>query len=185
MNNFDDEKHLLEALSHEDKKAFELLFMTYYPKIKQFLSGFLDSIEEGEDLAQDVFVKVWQKRRSFAYVENLNAYLYRIAKNILYDHIEKSRKNHRTISDNELADIPSLESVEELIFADELNDLINLKIKQMPHQRRTIFTMSRHKGLSNQEIATHLNISKRTVETHISAALAELRKISPLLILFF
>lgn len=185
MNNPNEEKHILEALSLDDKNAFEQLFITYYPKIKQFLHGFVDSQEESEDLAQDVFVKIWQKRQSLADVENLNAYLYRIAKNVLYDHIEKSKHTHRILSENEAVEIPTLDSIEELIFADELNDLIRLKIKQMPPQRKTIFTMSRHEGLSNQEIATRLNISKRTVETHISAALADLRKILPLLALFF
>ena len=90
MNNPDDEQYLLDALSRNDKKAFEKLFTTYYPKIKRFLTGFLDTQEEGEDLAQDVFVKLWQNRLSFAHVENLNAYLYRMAKNTLYDHIAKS-----------------------------------------------------------------------------------------------
>lgn len=81
MNKLNDERHLLDLLSHGDKDAFELLFTTYYPKIKQFLSGFVDTPEEGEYLVQNMFVKVWQKRRSFAYVENLSAYLYRITKN--------------------------------------------------------------------------------------------------------
>ena len=184
MNSPNDEKYLLDALSRNDKKAFEKLFMTYYPKIKRFLTGFLDTQEEGEDLAQDVFVKLWQNRLSFAHVENLNAYLYRMAKNTLYDHIEKSGRLYHTCS-SELPDISATETIEELIFADELNELIDLKVKQMPPQRRTIFTMSRQDGLSNREIAVRLNISKRTVETHISAALTDIRKILPLISLFF
>lgn len=184
MNNADNQKYLLEALSHNDRKAFEQLFITYYPKIKRFLTGFVDSKEEGEDLAQDVFVKLWQNNTACAYVQNLNAYLYRIAKNTLYDYIEKSKKHHHT-SETVLLDIPTAETLEELIYADELKSLINLKIKEMPSQRRTIFTLSREDGLSNQEIAMRLNISKRTVETHISAALADIRKILPLIALFF
>ncbi len=175
---------MIDEQNQDNKKIFEQLFTTYYSRIKKFLTGFLDSPEEGEDLAQDVFVKLWQNRSSIVYIENVNAYLYRMAKNILYDYIEKSKKQYHKHS-SVLPEIPTTETIEDLIFADELRDLINLKIKQMPPQRKAIFTMSREEGLSNQEIADQLNISKRTVETHISAALADIRKILPLLILFF
>ena len=175
---------LLDALSKGDPKAFDLLFRTYYSKIERFLAGFLDTKEEAEDLAQDVFVKLWQNRSAIIYVENLNAYLYRMAKNLLYDYIEKSQK----LSFSQVAttsDIPAMETLEELIFANELNQLIELTIEKMPAQRKTIFMMSRKEGINNEEIAQCLNISKRTVETHISAALADIRKALPLLLLFF
>ena len=178
------ERYLLDALSKGDKIAFEELFITYYPKVKRFLSGFIDSEEDGEDLAQDVFVKLWRSRLSLAYVENLNSYIFRIAKNTLYDFIDNSKKIYFS-SEDVLPDIQSDESVEELLFADELSELINIKINRMPPQRRAIFIMSRNDGLSNQEIAEQLNISKRTVETHISAALADIRKVLPLLLIFF
>ena len=181
---FYDDKNLLEAISQGNAKAFDSLFTAFYPKTERFLAGFLDSKEEAEDLAQDVFVKLWQNRSGLVYVENVNAYLYRIAKNTLFDYIEKSRKINYS-APSSLLDIPTKETLEELLFAKELNDLINLAIDKMPAQRKTIFTMSRKESLSNQEIAEHLNISKRTVEAHISAALADIRKVIPLLLLFF
>lgn len=163
---------------------FESLFTTYYPKIQNFLAGFLDSKEEVEDLAQDVFVKIWQNRSQLIYVENINAYLYRIAKNTLFDYIEKTQKQRYTRTSN-LPEVPTTDEVEELIFADELNDLINLTVEEMPQQRKTIFNFSRKEGLSNEEIAQRLGISKRTVETHISAALSDIRKVISIFLLFF
>ena len=81
---------LLTSINHGDTKAFENLFMLYFPKLKSFLSGFLDSEAEAEDLAQDVFVKIWQNRYSLEKIENLNAYLYRMAKNALYTYLDRS-----------------------------------------------------------------------------------------------
>ena len=158
--------------------------MLYFPKLKLFLSGFLDSEAEAEDLAQDVFVKLWQNRLSLAEVENLNAYLYRIAKNTLYTYLDRSYSPN-TIPMEESFHIASVEELEEIVFAKELEELIEVTIEKMPPKRKAIFCMSRKQGLSNDEIAFQLNISKRTVETHISAALTDLRKVISVLMLFF
>lgn len=178
------EKELLINLSNGEVKAFNSLFMLYFPKLKLFLSGFLESDAEAEDLTQDVFVKLWQNRQSLIKVENLNAYLYRIAKNTLYTYLNHSFSPD-LIDETNATHIPSIDELEELIFAKELEDLIDVTIEKMPPQRKTIFCLSRKQGLSNEAIALQLNISKRTVETHISAALSDLRKVISILLLFF
>lgn len=172
----------LKALNQGNMQAFDVIFNKYFPKIKQFLCGFLDNEAEAEDLSQDIFVKLWQNRSVLEGVENLNAYLYRVAKNTVYSHFERTLKAEAV---DMLPEMPTSESLEEILFAKELEDLINLTVEQMPAQRKTIFVMSRREGLNNQEIADRLNLSKRTVETHISAALNDIRKVLSLLLLFF
>lgn len=184
MENTIVEKKQLEALSHGDSKAFDALFVSYFPRLKHFLSSFLDTETEAEDLAQDVFVKLWQSRVNLNKIENLNAYLYRIAKNTLYSYLERSDPME-LYSYADTVDIPTKEALEEVLFAKELEELINLAITRMPSQRKTIFNLSRKDGLTNEEIALRLNLSKRTVETHISAALADIRKIIYCLLLFW
>lgn len=178
------EKERLVAMSRNDMKAFDLLFMEYFPKMKRFLAGFLDSEEDAEDMAQDVFVKLWQSRGLLVHIDNLNAYLYRIAKNTLYSYMERSVKPELCSVDH-MPEIPGTNTLEEILFAKELEDLMDLTIEKMPAQRKTIFLLSRKEGISNEEIAQRLGISKRTVETHISAALSDIRKVLPLLLLFF
>ena len=184
MQNRKTEKEQLSDLSNGDIKAFNDLFILYFPKLKSFLSGFLDNEAEAEDLAQDVFVKLWQNRQLLTRVENLNAYLYRMAKNDLYTYLNRTYIPD-PISDTDHNHIPSIDELEELIFAKELEELIDVTIEKMPPQRKTIFCLSRKQGLSNDAIALQLNISKRTVETHISAALSDLRKVISILLLFF
>lgn len=173
------EKHInTKAISMGDSKAFESLFMLYFPRIKGFINGLLQNNEEAEDIAQDIFVNLWQNRQSLQQVDNLNAYLYRIAKNTVYRHIERSLlfQNYQqrqielsiTATDND--------EIEKQIYANELELLINIVVEHMPTQRRNIFKMSREEGLNNDEIATRLCISKRTVENHLTTALASIRK---------
>lgn len=183
MNSLKNEKEQVKALSVGDVKAFEILFMSYFPKLKKFILGFIHNEQEAEDLSQDVFVKIWNKRDSLKNVDNLNAYIYKIAKNTLYTYIQRNtRVDSEEIGDNEIS---TTDTLEELLFAQELEALIDKRISLMPEKRKMIFCLSRKSGLSNEEIATQLGISKRTVETHISAALIDLRKVIKILMMFF
>ena len=181
MNSLYNEKEQIKALSAGDTKAFDALFIHYYPKLKQFILGFIHDELEAEDLSQDVFVKIWNRREGLTNVENLNAYIYKVAKNTLYSYIERNIRIDSLEFENE--EIPTTEALEELLFAKELGELIDKNISLMPPQRKLIFSLSRKSGLSNEEIASKLNISKRTVEAHISAALIDLRKVIQILTL--
>lgn len=173
----------LTALSLGNTKAFEELFLLYYPKVKIFIGSMLDDDEAAEDLTQDTFVKLWTYKSVLNQVQNLNAYVYQTAKHILYTYLD-NKYNNLTIGINQAREIPSLEQVEEIVYGHELESLIDRAIDTMPPQRKQVFCMSRKEGLSNEEISQRLNISKRTVETHISLALATLRKITFALMMF-
>lgn len=173
----------LITLSQGSIKTFEKLFLLYYPKVKAFINSILDDEETAEDLSQDTFIKLWTYKSSFSQVQNLNAYVYQTAKRTLYTYLD-NKLNPPTIGIDNAREVPSVEEIEEIVYSHELESLINRAIDAMPPQRKQIFQMSRKEGLSNEEISKRLNISKRTVETHISTALATLRKITSALLLF-
>lgn len=175
---------LIRALSKGEIPAFDAIFNRYYPRIKQFLCGFVEYEEEAEDLSQDLFVKLWQNRSALEGIENLNAYLYRVAKNTVYSYFERNLKMEAS-SINMVSEVPTSEDLEEILFAREMEDIVNLTVERLSPQRKTIFILSRKQGLTNQEIAEQLHLSKRTVETHISAALSAIRKNLSVFLLFF
>lgn len=71
-----DEKQLLKAISEGDEKAFKTFFLYYYPRIKGFINGLLQSQEEAEDLSQDIFLTLWNNRSSLHTINNLKPYLF-------------------------------------------------------------------------------------------------------------
>lgn len=170
------ESEYMEKLGQGDHKSFDALFMLYHPRVKNFLKGFIKDEEEACDMAQDIFFKVWTNRESISKVGSLKAYLYRMARNMVYDYYEhslvKESYEQKQQSSSTYADL-----IEEDLYAQELSILIDIAIEQMPEQRRRIFKMSRKDGLSNDEISQRLQINKRTVENHITQALADLREV--------
>lgn len=181
----DRESKYMEKLGQGDHKSFDALFMLYHPRVKNFLLGFVKDEEEACDMAQDIFFKVWINRESISKVNSLKAYLYRMARNMIYDYYEHSLVKE-SYEQKQQSSIEYTDLIEEDLYAKELSLLIDIAIEQMPEQRRRIFKMSRKDGLSNEEISQRLGINKRTVENHITQALADLRVVlrGALLLLF-
>lgn len=178
---YDDKQHL-EKLPLGDHEAYKSLFMKYFPKVKYFIAHLIKSEAVAEELAQDIFMKIWENRDSLASVQSFNSYVYRMAKNIALNYLEH-RYVEQSYMDNYQGETAI--SIEEDFYARELELLERLTVNNMPHQRKTIYEMSRKKGFSNNEIAQELGISKKTVENHLNLALKEIRKSLSLLFLFF
>lgn len=179
------ESKCLEELGRGSHEAFDTLFMQYHPRLKNFLFGFIKNEDEALDMAQDIFFKIWLNRKTISQVESFKAYLFRMARNMIYDYNE-----HVLVKESyglKQKDTPLYSDIiEEEIYAKELGLLIDIAIENMPAQRQRIFRMSRKEGLSNDEIAQRLNLNKRSVENHITQALADLRKLMQnILLLFF
>lgn len=180
------ESYYLRRLGNADHQAFDILFTRYHPQVKSFLRGFIKDEELVLDMAQDIFFKVWTNRKEISSVNSFKGYLFRMARNLVYDNyehwtiVEKYSLEQRAASESLYSDV-----IEENLYAKELSLLIDITVDKMPPQRKKIFIMSREQGLSNEEIAVHLQINKRTVENHLTQALRDLRKVIYCLITFF
>ncbi len=177
------EKAKVEALRNGNHKAFEEIFITYFQRVKLFISGIIKSEVDAEELAQDVFVKLWTNRKTINIEKPFGAYLYVIAKNTAFNFLKHKLIEHSYT--NNLPPPDTTHSPEEELFAREISLLIEMTVNEMPAQRRRIYILSRKKGMSNSDIALKLGISKKTVENQLSLALHELRKVISLFFLFF
>lgn len=169
---------------HDKKRKFEQFFIVTFPKVKAFAWKILKSEEDAEDVAQDIFVKLWDNPDIWENKETWDSYIYTMARNQIYNFLKHKSVELSYQEKLVQEDSPSFEfDIYDKLYAKELQLLIKLTLDTMPEQRKKIFVMSRQKGMSHQEIADNLQISIRTVERHVYLALQDLKKI--ILIAFF
>ena len=179
MDKFTNNSFFMSALAEGNEKAFDALFVEYYPKVLRFVMCFCHDKSEAENIVQELFMQLWIKRERFIKIENLDNYLFISARNSAIHYVKQSlvcidEKSACNVQSNYI-------SGEMKLCYEELYSFIMNEIGSMPEQRRRVFVMSRVDGLNNSEIAQRLGISKRTVETHISLALAQLKKLLPII----
>lgn len=173
--NLDLDHIYLKKLASGDHEAFHVIFEKYFPKTRFFISNIIKSDVIGEELAQDVFVKIWTNREELTKIKSFSSYLYRIAKNMAINYLNRKYLEEKYIQTQDNTNEKHI-SIEEDLYVKDLEILIALVVDTMPPQRKKIFEMSRYENIDNDEIAAILNISKKTVENHLNLALKEIKK---------
>jgi len=174
------EKELWEKIKNDDAKAFEFLYRHYFETLCFYSFGIVKNEESAEEIVNDVFFKVWSKRKTIEINYTIKSYLIRCIHNASVDFFENKRNifSHKfTEIDEEINQLiaDENESVLKLFEMEEMEEDIKDAIAQLPPQCRKIFYLSRYEFRSNDEISQALNISVNTVRTQISRALDSLR----------
>lgn len=180
----------LQAVKEGDESAFASLFDEYHPRLYNFCLKYLYNQTEAEDIVQETFISIWETRSKIDPTKPFSTYLIAIAKNKIYNLIKRkyvAEKHQEGLTEFMVQGM----SEDDRALWNDLIALMFLSMEHLPERQREIL-MLRTKGLSNPEIAKHLNISLRTVENHYSRALISLRSVMkqehvyflPLLFLF-
>lgn len=158
-----------------DRAAFKAIFSTHYKDVCRVIYRYVGDPGLTEDLGQEVFVRLWQKRDKVEISSNLGAYLRRMAVNEALAHL---RKKTRFQADELPVHLPGhvAAGADDELAADELQHRINTVVASLPDRCRLIFELSRYEDLSNREIAEQLDISVKTVENQMTKALRTLRE---------
>lgn len=165
---------------------FERLFSRLYPRVKQFAMQLLKHEDEAEDVAQNVFAKLWLMPEKWS-EDNVDSYVFVMTRNHVLNVI-RYRKIHEIgggveCDDNADATLPAELGADDPLYYEEALLLMRLTLDRMPERRRLIFEMSRIEGMSNADIAGQLQLSVRTVEHQIYLALKELKRTMLLFVL--
>lgn len=170
------DKGVLSRLKAGDETAFENLYWSYNSYVFNFINSLLCDGSMAEDLTQNVFLKIWEKRANIDPEQGIDAYLFTIARNLVYKETEsRLRLIYQSASSDDVFNAPDL-LTEEKIDAASLQEYIDSLVDQLPFSRKQIFLLSRRQHLSNKEIAQKLSISEKTVENQITNALHFLKE---------
>jgi RNA polymerase sigma-70 factor (family 1) len=166
---------------------FQSLYTDFFPKVYAFARKHTKDPDEAEDLAHDVFLKLWQNRATFSNTIPPDAQLLTIAKQLVINRYKRETVRQRIYADwqQTTPDATANDDTERLLQTAELATTLQAALNTLPPKRREIFEKSRFEHLSYNEIAEELGISRATVESQMVKALRTLRdKLTLLLFLF-
>lgn len=172
MNNYADhpDAELVQCMRAGDHAAFTEIYRRYWKRLYALAYHRLHNREQAEDVVQDVLTGLWQRREADL-VRSLGAYLATAARYAVFTHLSRSQP------------LAGMDALPESLQAtkDEtaqlrfLQQFMEEELQLLPEKCRLVFNYSRQEGLSNKEIARHLDISEKSVEKHITKALQRLR----------
>lgn len=175
-NNTDRSTLLFQQFKRGDSKALEELFHRTFPRLVDFASKITKDAQVAEDILQDVFIKVWEKKGEIESL-NIEGYLFRMVRNQCLDYIrfvkvigEKDIELNSIRKFEELYRIDFVRDEPYLLIQEELKKQIEETIDSLPPRCREVFVLSKIEGLKNREIAEQLQINIKNVERHLARA---------------
>lgn len=171
------EKQRVEKIREGDEYAFEQLFFEYFHDLCSYALQITSSRDQAKDIVQEVFYKLWKRRKSWVVHSSLKAYLFRSVRNEALNHIdaqqyrqEANEQYKRHIKNGIKATAENFTAIDSRL----LKKIWEI-VQELPKRRRSVFTLHRRHGLSYKEIAQVLEISRKTVENHMGLALSDIR----------
>lgn len=170
-----DEQLLFGQIAAGDAEAFRQIFELYKKELFSTAIKLTKSQLAAEEITQEVFISLWVSREQLLKVENPGSYLFRMLFNKLSSYLKKESNLERIMKAAMQFNKSFVNATQEAVDANESQRRINEVVEKLPPQQKAVYTLSRLRGLKNDEIATELNISPNTVKIHLSKALQAIR----------
>ncbi|MFD2904003.1 RNA polymerase sigma factor [Sphingobacterium anhuiense] len=171
------DSELFEELKKDNKMAFSILFDRYSDILFRFIQKRIESIPDVEDIIQEVFISMWNRRSKIEVSDSIYPYLFKAAKYEMIDWLIKSEKRNRHLDYLEINKDQYLigTTSEDELIAKELAKLLENEMSRMPDTMRSVFRLSRSEDMSIKDIANQLSLSEQTVKNNVSMALNRLK----------
>lgn len=165
------------------KLEFEELFTQFYPRVASYTTVILEDREAGEDIAQEVFVYVWENRKQLNFSEGFHSYLFQSAHTRAIDYLRRNKLKRNYIDQSSQTFLNEYESylnsdnqTLKNLFSKDFEQKLDKLLSQLSEPRRQAFEMVYIDGLKAKEVAEKMQIPIRTVESHIYLTMKHLRK---------
>jgi RNA polymerase sigma-19 factor, ECF subfamily len=171
-----EEKILFAAIARGDQGAFAQLFKRYDKRIHFFALRMIKDDTLAEEITQEIFIKLWEKRSTLPEIDNPEAYILTIAANHTLNYIKKYLSAQKTL--DRLAEMMREKfeaDADELLLLHDSEAAVNQAIQKLPERQKQVYLLSREEGLDYEEIAKILHISRHTVRNHLVEALRSIR----------
>lgn len=174
-----DQLTLLQArITAGDQRAFEDLYRLFFTRLFNFSMLYIHKKEVAEETVNDVMMKVWNKREELTAIINLETYLFVAVRNHSLNYLAQYSPYHVAIEPDALqGELVNLRDPGKELEWKEIHFRLNQAIDELPDQCRTVFKLIREEGFRYKQVAEILNISPRTVETHLLRAIKKLDKV--------
>jgi RNA polymerase sigma-70 factor (ECF subfamily) len=166
---------LLRRISEGDEAAFSCFFEQYSDKIFYFLYKTTHSQSISRDLLQDIFLHLWLNRGKIVEIHNIDAYLFRMARNHALNELERFVRKNLELTDSHDREYQGLDPLDQMT-SDELKEKLDEAIRKLPPKQQQVFILHKEEGKSYDQIASQLNLSPSTIHNHMHHALANLRR---------
>ncbi|MEO6304779.1 MAG: RNA polymerase sigma-70 factor [Bacteroidia bacterium] len=170
------EQQYWQLISKGDKSVFETVFKTYYQSLCNYACSIIKDTDESEEVVQNIFYNIWNKREQLEISGPIRSYLYRAVHNDCLNKLKHAKVKTMYAEDYKKSADGSFDDASKVLQAKELGAQINAAIESLPEQCGKVFKLSRFENLKYAEIAEQLNISVKTVEVHMGKALKILRE---------
>jgi len=167
------EAELLTRAATGDQRAFAEIVDHYTNIVYPYLLYWLKQAQLAEEITQDVFMRIWKNRQKLPQIENFPGYVYVITRNRANTVLKEQLLKMEELAPDKLHQL--LQEIPSTLEVKELATLIEKAIDALPPRRKEVFYLSRIEGLTYEEIAERLGISRSAVRQHIVEALVFLR----------
>lgn len=161
---------LVARLNKGDMSAFEEIYARLHPKVYSYCQGFTKSSLASEEILQDVFVKLWQKRDQIDPEKSIQAFVYKLTRDLTFDYLKKVARDEKLRTEMLSRFVVSTENTESQIIFDDYALIAKRAISSLPPQRQRIYKLRQEEGLSYKKIAEELDISPNTVKVQLVKA---------------
>lgn len=166
----------VKNLKNGDEKAFDQLFNKYSPRLYNFSVKYLKSAKEAEEVVQEVFLYIWDKRDGLKPDNSFNAYIFTIAYNIVKKYFIKKARDNAFKDELIYSNLQNENNLDKIIDYKFLLEKVELIIDALPPRRKEIYLKRKYNGLSVKQIADELGISPNTVENQLASAQKQIQK---------
>lgn len=167
----ENEELIVKEVAAGNRAAYSILYRHYFFRLHRFVQFFCQHQEDTEEIIQDCFLKIWERRETLVNIQSFENYVFRMAQNRLFDIAKQKERRRKVIKHASLNIHTEDDVVEKAVIFNQYHQLSQKAIEQLSPRKKEIFLLSTQKGLSLDEIAVITDLSRAAVKKNLYSSI--------------